>query len=198
MANSAVPSLGTLADAPARLMDRPLMDYFLIELVPILRASAEVATARAERLEGEMVTAGLLPPPPVSKRAEHTTSIATSNTSLVKSAISAAAKGQPEDEEEALRRRLDTIGQHVGTNIVERCGYLIKSCSHSKQSTKTLSRPATDHGHARHHQVRLQGPMGRVLGQTGGQSSHESSRRVRSPGQHVQTNRATLVLGGSH
>jgi hypothetical protein len=121
MANSSMPSLAALADAPARIMDRSAMDYLLIELIPILRASSAVATKRAEQLEGEMIDAGLsLPPPPVPKRLDISSPLVMPTSAMGKSLVSPVPKGQPEEDEDALRRRLDAIGQHVGANIVER------------------------------------------------------------------------------
>jgi hypothetical protein len=117
MANTS--QLTLLPDGGPHIMDRPAMDYFLIELVPILRASASVAQARAQQQEKEMIDAGLLPPPPPGKgpgRSEPHSAVSRSSAALG----SAGAKDKPEDDEEIVRKRLEAIGQHVGANIVER------------------------------------------------------------------------------
>jgi hypothetical protein len=106
--------LAALADSGPRMMDRPAMDYFLIELVPTLRASAAVAQARAQRQEQEMVDAGLLPPAPPGKGPQ--SAVSRSSAALT----SAVTKEKPEEEEDVVRKRLDAIGQHIGANIVER------------------------------------------------------------------------------
>jgi hypothetical protein len=106
--------LAALADSGPRMMDRPAMDYFLIELVPTLRASAAVAHARAQRQEQEMVDAGLLPPAPPGKGPQ--SAVSRSSAALT----SAVTKEKPEEEEDVVRKRLDAIGQHIGANIVER------------------------------------------------------------------------------
>lgn len=105
------PMITTLADPPTRLMDGAAMDYFLIEMVNTLRSSSNVATARAQKVEQEMIDAGLLPPPPppASSKKENRDSIGSSRS------------GKPvDDEEEPLRMRLESIGMHVGANITER------------------------------------------------------------------------------
>ena len=103
----------SLAEPPTRLMDGPAMDYFLMEAVNALRASSAVAVARTKKIEQEMIEAGLLvqppiPPPVPAKR---------------DSAASTSSKpdGSVNEEEEAVRIRLEAIGMHVGANIAERC-----------------------------------------------------------------------------
>ncbi|KAJ7596573.1 TRAPP complex subunit trs33 [Mycena floridula] len=116
------PSLAALADPPIRQVDGAMMDYFLIEVVNTLRASAAVATARAKKMEKEMIEAGLVPaPPPVPpalplKKENPRDSLV----SLSSRTGSPAAKLPVDEEEEALRTRLETIGVHVGSNFTER------------------------------------------------------------------------------
>ncbi|TFK38760.1 TRAPP complex subunit trs33 [Crucibulum laeve] len=116
------PNLALLADPPVRQMDGPAMDYFVIEMVNTLRESAAVATARSKRIEQEMIEAGLIPPPapappalPLKKE-----SARDSVTSLPSRTGSAAGKTVVDEEEEAVRVRLETIGMHVGANFTER------------------------------------------------------------------------------
>lgn len=120
-ASSSSSSLALLADPPMRLMDGAAMDYFQIELVEALRHSSSVATARAKKIEQEMIESGLIPPPPppaptlrVKKDVQRES--LTSNAS--QSAI--ASKSPLDEEEEELRVRLEAIGLHVGANITER------------------------------------------------------------------------------
>ena len=115
---SSVPSLAAVADPPLRYVDGAAMDYFVIEMVNTLRTSAAVATARAKKVEQEMIEAGLMPasaptPPPLRK------SQLRDSTSSNISRNSAAKDGKDEDEDE-LRIRLEAIGMHVGANIAER------------------------------------------------------------------------------
>lgn len=114
-----LPSLVALADPPVRQIDGAVMDYFLIELVNTLRDSAAVATRRAKKIEQEMTEAGLIPPPPPpphtlppKKESAHD-----SVTSLTRG----SGKSPLDDEEEAVRARLEAIGLHVGANFTERC-----------------------------------------------------------------------------
>ena len=60
---ASVPSLAAVADPAPRYVDGAAMDYFVIEMVNTLRASSAVATARAKKVEQEMIDAGLMPPP---------------------------------------------------------------------------------------------------------------------------------------
>lgn len=120
-AASSSSSLALLADPPMRLMDGAAMDYFQIELVEALRHSSSVATARAKKIEQEMIESGLIPPPPppaptlrVKKDVQRES--LTSNAS--QSAI--ASKSPLDEEEEEVRVRLEAIGLHVGANITER------------------------------------------------------------------------------
>lgn len=112
---SSVPSLAAVTDPPLRLMDAAAMDYFTIEMVNALRVSSAVATARAKKIEREMMDSGLLPAPPPGPPAlkkggmRQSTSTSASHTS---------AGGN--DGEEELRTRLESIGMHVGANIAER------------------------------------------------------------------------------
>ncbi|EIN13142.1 TRAPP complex subunit trs33 [Punctularia strigosozonata HHB-11173 SS5] len=118
-------STGPLADAPPRLMDGAAMDYFLIETVAALRASAGVAVARAREIEREMVDAGLVPPPPPpapllkKERERERERERESAGSTLASAVTAGKAPLDEDEEE-VRVRLESIGAHVGANLAER------------------------------------------------------------------------------
>ena len=136
------PTLSLLADPPIKLADAAALDYLLIEMVHTLRASAAVATDRVKRVERELVDAGLgqvqasAPPPPEKEkstpvkdkerlRLDGRDSAASSRTRL----SSLVGQGQApegvvtetEEDEEALRLRLEAIGLHVGANTAERC-----------------------------------------------------------------------------
>jgi hypothetical protein len=113
------PTLALLADPPNKFIDAPAMDYFLIEMVNTLKQSAAFATARSKKIEQEMIEAGLIPAPaplPLNLKKE---SARNSETSLA-SRSGSAAKGGVDEEEEALRVRLEAIGMHVGGNFTER------------------------------------------------------------------------------
>lgn len=116
--------LALLADPPVRLVDGAAMDYLLIEAVNALRASSAVATARAKKIEQEMVDAGLLPPPPpppaMKPQQPHRDSVG-SMTSRTQ-AVSA-----DDEEDEGVRTRLEAIGLHVGGNLVERSDFSLRS-----------------------------------------------------------------------
>lgn len=114
------PTLALLADPPSKFIDAPAMDYFLIEMVNTLKQSAAFATARSKKIEQEMVEAGLIPPPaplPLNFKKEGARD---SVTSLASRSGSAAGKGGVDEEEEAVRVRLEAIGMHVGGNYTER------------------------------------------------------------------------------
>lgn len=117
--SSLVPkNLATLADPPVRQIDAAAMDYLLIELVNTLKESSAIATARQRKVEKEMIEAGLIPPPPqaapaVPKKESPRDSVTSLN--------SKSGKIAPVDEEEeAVRVRLEAIGTHVGANFTER------------------------------------------------------------------------------
>ena len=109
-------NIAAQADPPIRLLDAAAMDYLLIEAVTALRDSAAVATARAKKIENEMVEAGILAPPPPAKEPKETP-----RDSMTSISSKTGSKFQPADEEEALRVRLEAIGMHVGANFSERC-----------------------------------------------------------------------------
>lgn len=115
---SVASSLAALADPPLRTVDGPVVDYFFIELVNTLRASSAVAVARTKKIEQEMVEAGLLPPaqqgPPAVPSKRDSLASASSKTGGLD------GKTAVDDEEEALRLRLESIGMHVGSNVAER------------------------------------------------------------------------------
>ncbi|KAF9219052.1 transport protein particle component [Gyrodon lividus] len=108
------PLLALLADPPVRLVDGAAMDYFLIEAISALRASSVVAAARAKKIEQEMAEAGFvpqLPPPPAAKPQQ------TQRDTVGSTARSTASV---DEEDEAVRSRLEAIGLHVGGNFAER------------------------------------------------------------------------------
>jgi hypothetical protein len=114
--------MASLHEHPQPLVDAAALDYFMIEMVATLRASAAVATARAKKIELEMVEAGLVPPsipalPPLPLKKE---SARDSVTSL---ASKNGSKAALDEDEEALRSRLEYIGSHVGANITEKCAH---------------------------------------------------------------------------
>ncbi|KAJ7784642.1 TRAPP complex subunit trs33 [Mycena metata] len=122
-ATSLVPqNLVALADPPTHQIDGAVMDYFLIELVNTLRASAAVATERAKKIEAEMVEAGLIPAPsaPPHPLKKEVASARDSVTSLNSRASTGGRMSSADEAEEAVRSRLEAIGLHVGANFTER------------------------------------------------------------------------------
>lgn len=117
--SSTIPSLAVIADPPVRQMDGAAMDYFLIEAVNALRESSMVAAARARKVEQEMLEAGLIPAPtavPATLKDGQRDSVGSaSRASSVKPSV--------DEEEEAVRTRLEAIGMHVGANITERLSH---------------------------------------------------------------------------
>ena len=91
-------SLTALANPIVAQMDSAAYDYLLIELIPTLRSSAQVATMRTKALEVEMQKAHLIQP----------------------STDKDKEKGVEKDPDEPLKARLESIGMHVGANLVER------------------------------------------------------------------------------
>jgi len=91
-------SLTTLANPLVAQIDTAAYDYLLIELIPTLRSSAQVATMRTKELEAEMQRAHLIQP----------------------SAEKEKEKGGERDPDEPLKVRLENIGMHVGANLAER------------------------------------------------------------------------------
>ncbi|KAJ7366782.1 TRAPP complex subunit trs33 [Mycena albidolilacea] len=116
-------NLVALADPPVRQIDAAVMDYFIIELVNTLRASAAVATERSKKIEAEMVEAGLIPAPPVlppQPLKKDAPSARDSTTSLNSRASTGGRASVADEAEEAVRTRLEAIGLHVGANFTER------------------------------------------------------------------------------
>ncbi|KAF8603187.1 transport protein particle component [Ceratobasidium sp. AG-I] len=105
------PTLRTLAYPPQKQVDAAVYDVLLIEMVRTLRESASVARKRERELEEEMIENGLIErkvvPPTTAARDSVGGSVP-------------AAKTVVDDDEEAVRIRLESIGMHVGTNLVER------------------------------------------------------------------------------
>ncbi|KAG8950509.1 Trafficking protein particle complex subunit 33 [Tulasnella sp. 419] len=98
-------ALSSLAEPEPKLVDGIALDYLLIELVQTLRQSTLVATSKLRAREKEMVDAGLIPPTPP----------------IPPSKKESKGKGPEDDEEEeALRIRLESIGATVGGNVAER------------------------------------------------------------------------------
>lgn len=127
------PSLATLADPPTRLVDSCAMDYFLIEAVNALRASSAVASARAKKVEQEMIDAGLIPTPavvlpPLTIRESTSGSVSGARDS-VGSTGSKSGSMKTDDEDEGVRVRLESIGVHVGANFTERYACCSSTCS---------------------------------------------------------------------
>ncbi|KAJ7288409.1 TRAPP complex subunit trs33 [Mycena rebaudengoi] len=118
-------NLVALAEPPQRQIDGAVMDYFLIELVHTLRASAAVATERTRKIEAEMVEAGLIPPlaaPPPSHplKKEASASVTSLNSNSRASPAPGGRLSAADEAEEAVRSRLESIGLHVGANFTER------------------------------------------------------------------------------
>lgn len=111
---SVAPTLTALAEPPVRTIDGAAMDYFLIEVVNSIRASSAVAVARTRKVEQEMIDAGLLSPAPPPG------AVATKRESLASNSSKAEIKTPAEEEEDAVRLRLESIGTHIGANVAER------------------------------------------------------------------------------
>ncbi|CAE6425652.1 unnamed protein product [Rhizoctonia solani] len=103
-------TLRSLAYPNPKQVDGAAYDIFVIEMVHTLRDSASVARKREIELEEEMIENGLL-----ERKAPAATSSRGDSVSSVP-----AAKSLLDDDEEALRVRLESIGTHVGANLVER------------------------------------------------------------------------------
>jgi hypothetical protein len=134
---STTPSLATLAESQPRLMDAAAMEYFLIEAVQTLRHSSAVADSRAQKIEDEMIEAGLIPPPPPPQvRAKK---------DAQRDSVGTGTSATNDDDEEGLRARLEAIGLHVGSNITERCASHIILESNACRRYKTMSWPGWLH-----------------------------------------------------
>jgi hypothetical protein len=157
-------ALSALADPPTRMVDGAAMDYLLIEAVNALRVSSAVASARARKIERDMVEAGLVPPPPPPAKQQNPRDSASSTSGK----ISGSA-----DEDEGVRSRLEVIGMHVGGNFAERYGVPM-AILRILISSKALPRSPIIQRLSRRHQVCLQGSLGLLLGQASRQLTYES------------------------
>jgi hypothetical protein len=97
-------------------VDGAAFDYFIIEASSALRQSSAVALERHAKRERELVAAGLIAPIPPRHQALRKDGTTTPRDSI------GSVKGpiELEDGEEALRMRLENIGNAVGGNLAER------------------------------------------------------------------------------
>jgi trafficking protein particle complex subunit 6 len=97
-----------------RQIDAAALDYLAIELVSALRQSCKVASAKKKEREEHMIAAGVLPapslPPPLTTKKD----------SVRVAMLAARTAKASEEEEEALRLRLEMVGVQVGGNLAER------------------------------------------------------------------------------
>ncbi|CAE6373193.1 unnamed protein product [Rhizoctonia solani] len=103
-------TLRSLAYPNPKQVDGAVYDILLIEMVRTLRDSASVARKRETELEEEMIENGLL---------ERKASVAAPPKGDSVSSIP-TAKDTLDENEEALRVRLESIGMHVGANLAEK------------------------------------------------------------------------------
>ena len=110
------PALQHLADDAPRLMDAVVLDFLLIEMVPILKQSTTASLKKIREAENEMIEAGLLSPPAPT----HPIPPGLKGAAL-QEAIDDQRRIQIEEEDnEALRLRLESIGVSVGGTLAER------------------------------------------------------------------------------
>jgi len=169
-ASTTIPSLPALADPQPRLMDAAAMEYFLVEAVHTLRQSSAVADSRAQKIEDEMVEAGLIPPPPPSK--------GKAKKDAQRDSVSIGPLAPSEDEEEGLRARLEAIGMHVGANITERCA-CISCCRMERIPTcKAMPWPGWVRRHPGHRKICMQRAVVNMLGQTSRQPPNKPPSEI--------------------
>ncbi|KAB5593545.1 TRAPP domain-containing protein [Ceratobasidium theobromae] len=104
-------TLRGLAYPNPKQVDGIVYDVLLIEMVRTLRESASVARKREKELEEELIENCLLE--------RNSPALGNAARDSVGGSLP-GAKGAADEEEEALRIRLESIGMHVGTNLVER------------------------------------------------------------------------------
>jgi len=92
------------------------MEFLMIELVHTLRESARTAMKKSRTQEEEMVAAGLLPAPASSS----ITTPSLRGSSSVRDSMASEDSKVFEEEEDALKSRLESIGAVVGGNLAER------------------------------------------------------------------------------
>lgn len=125
------PSLLAITDASSTQsqIDASVQDYFLIELVHTLRRSSQVARDRHKKREEEMLANGLLPPSVVLAGGASGSGQTPGGLRTPLGGLSAAggtsAKAPVNEDEEAVRLRLDALGAHVGANVAERYVFCI-------------------------------------------------------------------------
>lgn len=119
--SAASTDLATLADPPNKQIDAAVMDYLLIEMVNTLRTSSAVATKRMKDMEKEMMNAGLLTTASTPSGGSSTKKESSARDSTSSLTSKTAKMGIVDEEEEALRTRLEAIGVHVGASYTERC-----------------------------------------------------------------------------
>ncbi|KAF8584976.1 transport protein particle component [Ramaria rubella] len=114
------PELLAISDVPSNQhqIDASVQDYFLIELVHTLRRSSQVARDRRKKREEEMIANGLLPSTFAAGGAN--TSPSASRSSVGSPGTVGGTKPPVNEEEEAIKVRLEALGVHVGANLAER------------------------------------------------------------------------------
>ena len=118
-------TLAALAEPPVHLVDGAAFDYFLMEMASTLRESAAFATARAKRIEAEMLEAGRIPSTSTPTQGSIKKAPSGSGSGPRDSVTSLASTTRPkstfvDEEDEPLRVRLESIGMHVGSSFAER------------------------------------------------------------------------------
>ncbi|KAG9123198.1 Trafficking protein particle complex subunit 33 [Ceratobasidium sp. 392] len=108
------PTLRSIAYPNQKQVDAVVYDVLLVEIVRTLRESASVARKRERELKGEMAENGLIEKKVATAPEPAPITVRDSVSSVP------ASKGTVDENEEAVRVRLESIGEHVGMNIAER------------------------------------------------------------------------------
>lgn len=106
----------SLAIPAPRFIASSSLDYLLIAAVEALRHSSHVASERLKAVEKELREAELLPQLVIPAKENKPISSVVAGTSTSE----AAGVNTVDEQEEAVRVRLETIGSHVGASFIER------------------------------------------------------------------------------
>jgi hypothetical protein len=107
-------NFSALADPETKQIDAAILDFLNIELVATLRRSSKVAQDKRKEREDLLVASGLLSAP------SQVSPLVTKREAVRDSMSAARSTKTLEEEDEALRHRLEAIGMHVGAGLTER------------------------------------------------------------------------------
>ncbi|KZT58430.1 transport protein particle component [Calocera cornea HHB12733] len=116
------PAILSLSAPPQAQVDIHAVEFLLVEMTRTLAESSRVAQARRDKAEAEMRGAGWMPKAVPGAKGEEGSALALGKLrEPLREEVERARRARVEEEEEsAVRQRLENIGAHVGGNLAEK------------------------------------------------------------------------------